>query len=92
MQPEAFIAANSDGLLERAAHDYVNHPRGTVVSARKLTVSSIYVWYEADFGGTEGSVIEHLKRYARPEFAAALAGIRTISDDRYDWALNDLSR
>jgi hypothetical protein len=35
-------------------------------------------------------VIEHLKHYARPELAAALAGIERISGDHYDWALNDL--
>ena len=59
-----------------------------MVSAGKLTVSSIYVWYEADFGGTKRGVIEHLKHYAGP----ALAGIRDISDDRYDWRLNDLNQ
>jgi hypothetical protein len=26
----------------------------------ELIVSSIYVWYAADFGGTERGVIEHL--------------------------------
>ena len=62
------------------------------MSAGKLIVSSIYVWYEADFGGTERGVIEHLRHYARPELAAALAGIRAISNDRYDWRLNDLSQ
>ena len=63
-----------------------------MVSAGTLTVSSIHVWYEADFGVTERGVIEHLKHYARPELAAALAGIHTISDDRYVWRLNDLSQ
>jgi hypothetical protein len=49
-----------------------------------------YVWYAADFGSTEPGVIEHLKHYARPELAAALAGIARILGDRYHWALNDL--
>lgn len=53
-------------------------------------MSSIYIWYEADFGGTENAVIGHLKRYARPELATWLAAIDHISDNRYDWALNDL--
>jgi uncharacterized protein DUF547 len=92
LQHEAFTAANSDGLFERAARGYVNHPRGAMVSAGKLTVSSIYVWYEADFGGTERGVIEHLKHYAGPRLAAALAGIHDISDNRYDWRLNDLNQ
>jgi len=90
LQPSAFTAANSEALLEKAAKDYVNHTRGAAVGGGRLTVSSIYVWYEADFGGTETGVIEHLRRYARPELAAMLAGIARISGDRYDWALNDL--
>ena len=92
LQPEAFTAANTEGLLDKAARDYVNHPRGAAVAEGELTVSSIYVWYEADFGGTERAVIEHLKHYARPYLAAALAGVTRLSHDRYDWALNDLTR
>jgi hypothetical protein len=80
----------SNALLDKAARDYVNHPRGAALAAGKLTVSSIYVWYAADFGGTERGVIEHLKHHARPELTAALAGIERISGDRYDWTLNDL--
>ena len=67
-------------------------PQGalTGLSGGALTVSSIYIWYEADFGGTEAGVIEHLKRYARPALTSALAAIDHISGDSYDWALNDL--
>jgi hypothetical protein len=90
LQPSAFTAANTEALLDKAARDYVNHPRGAALAGGKLIVSSIYVWYAADFGGTERGVIEHLKHYARPELAAALAGIERISGDHYDWALNDL--
>jgi len=90
LQSSAFTAVNSEALLDKAAHDYVNHPRGAAVAAGRLTVSSIYLWYEVDFGGTEAGVIEHLKHYARPELAAALGGIARISGDHYDWALNDL--
>jgi hypothetical protein len=90
LQPSAFTAANTEALLDKAAREYVNHPRGATVSRSELTVSSIYIWYEADFGGTEAGVIEHLKRYARPGLASALATIDHISGDSYDWALNDL--
>ena len=78
-------------LLDKAARDYVNHPRGVSVAGGRLAVSSIYVWYEADFGGTDRGVIEHLRRYARPPLAAALAGIHHIAEDRYDWRLNDVA-
>jgi hypothetical protein len=76
-------------LLKRAARDYINHPRGASVIDGKLVVSSIYVWFQADFGGTDRGVIEHLRRYAGPELAASLDHIDRISSDRYDWSLND---
>jgi hypothetical protein len=90
LQPSAFTAANAELLLEKAARDYVNDPRGVALAGGRLTVSSIYVWYAVDFGGSERGVIEHLKHYARPELATALSGVERISGDRYDWALNDL--
>lgn len=86
---QAYTAANMEGLLDAAARAYVNHPRGASVENGKLIVSSIYEWFKDDFGGDDTGVIAHLKKYADPKLAAQLAGIRRISDDRYDWALND---
>jgi Protein of unknown function, DUF547 len=90
LQSSAFTAVNAETLLETAASDYVNHLRGAAVTGGKLRVSSIYIWYEADFGGSEAGVITHLQRYARPGLAAQLAGIDHISGDVYNWGLNDL--
>ena len=87
--PEAFTGANTKILLERAARDYVNHPRGARVENGKLTVSSIYAWFEDDFGGDDAGVIAHLRHYADDDLAAALGGISRISGDRYDWSLNE---
>ena len=79
-----------DNRLDAAAADYVNHPRGAAVDADgRLVVSSIFDWYEEDFGGDDAGVIAHLRRHARPPLAAALARIGAIHDDRYDWSLND---
>lgn len=89
LQPMAFTAANTDELLDRGAREYVNSPRGVRVEDGKLIVSSIYVWYKADFGGTDAGVIAHLRRYASPELARALAKVDHISDHHYDWSLND---
>jgi len=88
LRPEAMTAATAEAYLEAGAHGYVNDPRGAAVHAGRLTVSSLYVWYQVDFGGDEAGVIRHLRRYAAPSLAAALEGITEIADDRYDWALN----
>ena len=67
---------------------YVNHPRGAAVRAGDLHASSIYDWFEADFGGESG-VLEHLRRYARPELALELGGVDGIQAYEYDWSLNE---
>ncbi len=86
---EAFTPANMNTLLDAGARAYVNHPRGAEIRDGKLITSSIYVWFQDDFGGGEAGVIAHLRRYAAPEFAAALNGVASIASDRYDWSLND---
>lgn len=83
-----YSAANMEAMLEKGARDYVNSPRGARVEGGSLLVSRIYDWYQADFGGSEAGVIAHLTRYARPELAKQLEGIRRISKYDYDWALN----
>ena len=79
-----------EAMLDRAARQYVNHPRGFTVRDGSLTVSSIYDWYQADFGGNDGSVIEHLRRYAEPAKGAMLAVITRIGGTTYDWSLNSM--
>jgi hypothetical protein len=90
LQPEPFLAARLDAQLERAARSYVNHPRGVEIAGNELIVSSIYEWFKEDFGGTDRSVIAHLRRYAAPPLATGLAGREWLDDDRYDWRLNGL--
>ena len=90
LQTVAFTADNTDSLLNEAARAYINHPRGARVEDGKLTVSSIYDWFKADFGGTDETVIAHLNRYAEGALKNALDGIEEIDGYAYDWALNDL--
>ncbi|MEM1385737.1 MAG: DUF547 domain-containing protein [Pseudomonadota bacterium] len=85
----AFTGENVDSALDEAARAYVNHPRGARVNRGRLVVSSIYNWFEEDFGGNDSGVIGHLMRFAEPGLAAQLQGISRVSDDEYDWTLND---
>ncbi len=88
LQPGAFTAANTEALLERGAREFVNHERGARVINGKLEVSSIYDWFDDDFGGNDRGVIDHLRRYADADLATALESVERISDDSYDWRLN----
>lgn len=88
LQTVALTAENTNQILDQAAIDYINHPRGVWFSGNDLIVSSIYSWFDEDFGASEAGVIEHLKRYARPPLLERLRGRDGYSDHRYNWALN----
>jgi hypothetical protein len=92
LQRQAFTGASLDAQLDAAAKAYINHPRGASLIQGKLVVSSIYEWFKADFGGSDQGVLAHLRKYAAPELKAKLEGVKAVSDNRYDWSLNDTSR
>jgi hypothetical protein len=79
-------------LLETAARDFVNHPRGVALIGGELTVSRIYDWFKVDFGGNDKAVLAHLRRYADPLRQRMLVGRREIGGYRYDWRLNGIRR
>jgi len=89
LRPRPFTADRLDGMLTDGARAYVNHPRGARMTGDGLVVSSIYVWFQADFGGDDAGVVAHLKRYAKPALTADLDAATGIADHAYDWALND---
>lgn len=91
LRPVAWRAETLEADLDAAARDFVNHPRGASVSRDGLKVSSIYKWFQTDFGGSSAGVIAHLKKYAGPELAKKLDKQTAIADDGYDWSLNETS-
>ncbi|TBR44197.1 DUF547 domain-containing protein [Marinomonas agarivorans] len=86
----AFTLDNTEQLLEQAAKEYVNHSRGVQFNSNgtKLQLSSIYDWYQVDFGKNEAELLKHLQHYAQPELAAKLAAFSGSISYEYDWALN----
>jgi hypothetical protein len=65
------------------------------LSANHTGWASIYSWYREDLGDGDHAVLEHVRRYARPEPAERL----TVYERRgayeppsfydYDWSLNE---
>lgn len=89
LQPQPFTSHNLDMLLEKAARDYINHPRGLSFPSGKLRISSIYVWFKEDFGGSEEGIILHLEKYLTPEKLEELAAAQKKMSHHYDWDLNE---
>jgi hypothetical protein len=89
---KAWEAASLKKDLSAAAAAYINHPRGVTLTAKGLRVSEIYNWFEVDFGGSKGTVIDHLLKYAEPDLAAKIRANPKIVSYRYDWSLNDAAK
>jgi hypothetical protein len=89
LQAQPFTANNMEDLLDQAARDYINHPRGMKVAGDKAILSSIYDWFQVDFGGNEEGVRQHLLKYAGPERTAYLKTGKVRFSYDYDWTLNE---
>lgn len=88
LQAEPFTAENSNDLLEKAAHEYVNSLRGVDLTGGELNLSSIYDWFQSDFGGTDAAVLAHLEKFAAPELAGKLINYHGTISYQYSWDLN----
>ncbi len=88
LQPIAFSTSTNKVLLEQAAREFINHPRGVKVIGNNILASEIYSWFQEDFGDSEKQVIEHFKQYANSQLHAQLSSITSIDRYQYDWNLN----
>ena len=57
LQDIAFTAENIETLLNKAATDYLSHPRGAHFDGDELVLSSIFDWYAEDFGANQQEVL-----------------------------------
>ena len=89
LQETAFTADNLQDLLDQAAEQYINHPRGVRIESGELIVSSIFDWYAEDFGDDEEEIIEHFLDYVEDDLQEKLGVFDKIDDYEYDWNLNE---
>lgn len=88
-----YTSKNAQPLMNQNASDYINSPRGVFINSKKqLIVSSIYKWYQADFGGSDAGVIAHLKKYAKAPLLKVLKGRHHVDGYEYNWSLNEGAR
>ena len=88
LQPLAFTGGNTEALLEKSAREFINHPRGVDIQKNRLQVSSIYIWFQEDFGRDAEGLMEHWQKYANPKLADALEKYSGGLAHDYDWRLN----
>jgi len=85
----AWEASTLESVRKKAAADFINSPRGVKMTSKGLVISSIFKWFEVDFGGSKENVLKHIRQYANPELAAAIDRGAKISGYDYDWSLNE---
>ena len=88
LQPVAFTGDNTQALLEKAAGEFINHPRGVAIQNGRLQVSSIYIWFQEDFGRDAQELMEHWQKYANAKLADALEEYSGGLTHDFDWRLN----
>lgn len=88
LQPEAYTGGKTEALLEKGAREFINHPRGVEIKNGRLKVSSLYVWFDEDFGGSAEGLMEHWQEYATGSLADALTKYKGSLEHDYDWQLN----
>lgn len=87
---KAYTGEMVDQMLQDNAAAYIRSPRGIrKVDGRRVWVSSIYSWFQEDFGGNGAGVIVHLKEYGGAETARLLENVQRLGGHDYDWSLND---
>ncbi|OOE37524.1 DUF547 domain-containing protein [Salinivibrio kushneri] len=86
LQPKAFQANALEAQLEQAAYGFINSDKGVSQQGDQWQLSSIYEWFEADFGGDKQGVIDHINQYRD----IPLPQEATLEYD-YNWDLNQLA-
>jgi hypothetical protein len=89
LRPEPYQGDRLDHQLSKAAMAYVNDQRCISFENDQLGLSSLFRWYQADFGGSDSAVLHHLMAYAAPQLAMKLQQYDRVAADGFDWRLND---
>lgn len=83
----AYSGEELEDMLQQAAADFINHPRGFTQKEGKIQASRIFDWYGSDWGDVK-SILNHARLYAKGDAAAMLANANGIDSYDYDWKLN----
>lgn len=88
LQAQVFTGKNVESLMNQAAKEYINSPQGVTVNDKKLILSQIYQWYQADFGADEKAVLRHIAQFAKPKLKQQLLTNQKPIRYHYNWQVN----
>ncbi len=89
LMPMVFSPENMEDILQRATKDFLKHPRGIRIENSVAVLSSIFQWYQEDFGEDESEMLSTLAKYL--DSPAILLSINTSDIEyEYDWRVNGL--
>jgi uncharacterized protein DUF547 len=84
----AFSSVNLEAQLDAAEQAYINHTRGVHFDAQgRLTLSSIFDWYQSDFASSEPELLRYLAIH-HTQYGKRLAEYSGKIRYAYDWDLN----
>jgi len=80
----AFESHTMETQLEKVTHDFINDPKKNKISEKKIQLSRIFQWFNADFGNKKER-IAFIRKYADQPFDEN----PKVSFLTYDWLLNE---
>lgn len=84
----AFTAENMEEQLDKAAREFVNHPRGLAFNDEgDAQLSRVFKWYQRDFGSNNDELKGYLKKYVDEDKARRLDRSKKLRY-QFDWSLN----
>lgn len=90
-----YAAESLEAQLELAANHFIASETRILPEANTLTLSSIFKWFQSDFGGREGLMdflLAHLPRDEKREWLAQNHDTVRLRYAAYDWGLNNSRR
>jgi hypothetical protein len=88
LSARAYTANNTQTMFAEAERNYLQHPRGlTFTQSGKLKLSSIFDWYQEDFGTSEKELVNYLAQI-RSDLSSQLRNYSGSIEYHYDWSLN----
>lgn len=93
LSASVYTGALVDQQLDVAMCEFINHPRAVRFDAERLLLSSIFKWYQEDFGNSVSELLPHLASCKQGDERKRLESFKPSWRNvifNYDWNLNDI--